>query len=403
MRNRFNQLFSYSFIKKYVLALNALITIFTLIVFYKFAISSYNIILNTFLYMRGKDMQWFPSVLLWNHINPFHEFLFSNNTFLTQAPNYGHLIYLLFYPLTLISYENATRVWAITSFVAFISSFLLLIPRNKYKFILSIIFLHSIVSGYTFANVLDNGQFTFICAFSIAIAYIYRKNLLISSVFLTIVSIKYTFGITVLIGFFISGYRKASIIAALISLVSPLIIGIILDIPYFEALLWPIKIGVAVGVIGPADLMSLGRILGYSLFEFNIITLTIASLLLFYSYICYKFKEILGDEVIIGSSILISYPLMFHLGYDYALLYVPLLILLKKIDYLSASYASIAIISISLWKVISIFERFNIKIASNYSYAMNMGIEYSFFYISLFLLAISGLIYEQIYRSNHRV
>jgi len=69
----------------------------------------------------GQDMQWSPTVLFVEGINPYAHYLAGNSDgrlILLQFPNYAHAVYVLMAPLAALSFEQARLLWAVLNQIA---------------------------------------------------------------------------------------------------------------------------------------------------------------------------------------------------------------------------------------------------------------------------------------------
>jgi hypothetical protein len=69
----------------------------------------------------GQDLQWSPTVLFVEGINPYAHYLAGNpdgRLILEQFPNYAHAVYVLMAPLAALSFEDARLLWAVLNQIA---------------------------------------------------------------------------------------------------------------------------------------------------------------------------------------------------------------------------------------------------------------------------------------------
>jgi hypothetical protein len=60
---------------------------------------------------NGADFQWHPSTLLFQGINHYAYFLNGGEGFLSQLGEYGHGLYVILFPFSLLKWENAKILW----------------------------------------------------------------------------------------------------------------------------------------------------------------------------------------------------------------------------------------------------------------------------------------------------
>jgi hypothetical protein len=307
--------------------------------------------------VNSGDMQWFPAVLFWDGLNPYTEYLNRHHTVEaalnwesvwmgSQKPNYSHLLYILLYPLTDISWEKVKIIWAILSMFSF-SLILIFFYRNKITLAFLLLITVLLLIGYPVSNIIGNGQITLIIALCVTVAWIYRKKyFFVTMIALSIAFIKYSFGLPILFGFFVAGYYKEVIGAILVNLVAVVIYSLLFDIGIVESLLLPIKVAFTHPTVGPIDLMSLVKLLlpgeKFSFFLIPIIYGVFALLVL-------KYRELFTDSDIVALSIFLSLVTFFHLGYDHVMFLVGLLIFKTDVKANNFYFIIFSIISILLW------------------------------------------------------
>lgn len=355
------------------------IFIFALLLAYVYY-RSFNSALET-----SQDMQWYPSTLFWNGLNPYSEYLNNKeNWFLASAPNYGHLLYIILAPLTFFEWETVKIIWAIISVISFILIILIFYKANiSTPFLLLITSL--LIIGYPLSNTIGNGQISILIGLFVSIAWFYRKKSFFITMFaLSIVFVKYSFGLPILFGFFLAGYYKEVSGAIFINLITVLIYSYLFDIGFIEAFILPFKVAMTATGIGPIDLMSLERLLIMK----NIIELKISYLLVpiiygVFSLIVLKYKKDILDSEIISLSIFLSLVTFFHLGYDHVMFLIAILIL-KSVLKANDNYLILfSLVSVLLWQCGRLSSLFNLELEC----AMNMGIFYTST-ISLFFIVL---------------
>ncbi|WP_143428570.1 hypothetical protein [Helicobacter sp. 13S00482-2] len=318
------------------------------------------------------DMQWYPATQYWglgnfiHSINPYLASL-SGDTFMAQDPNYAPMLYVLMYPFALMDFENAKIFFAIFSVICFFGTMFLFYKKINLAFLLLVSIF--VLFGYTFGNVIANGQVAIILGFFLALGYMYRKNWLILTICLSILFTKYSFGIPILIGFFLAGYIKEVIFAGIINLVFVILFALQFDITIWESLILPLKVSSQATGVGPSDLMSLSRSLfDGSFFSFSnpflwVITLIYCA----YIWICLRIPP--PPARIIASSILLSLGTFYHLGYDQYMFFIAILFAKFCLKSTYYSMCFLVILALFFW----IGSRIQNFLPDGYHWAMNMG------------------------------
>ena len=135
-------------------------------------------------------MQWYPTKLFWQGLNPYYEKLNNENTFLAQSPNYGHMLYIILYPFSFMSWEFAKYTWAYMSMILFVLT-LTIFYKSKISIVFILFATVFLLFGYTIKNVIGNGQMTIFIMFFIHLLGILEKKFFLTSFSLAIVLTKY--------------------------------------------------------------------------------------------------------------------------------------------------------------------------------------------------------------------
>lgn len=327
----------------------------------------------------GQDMQWYPSTLFWQGLNPYQEYLDGRKWFLAQAPNYGHLLYLLMYPLVDIEWESVKIIWSILNITLFTTIIFLFKNKTSLAFLLFIIFF--LIAGHPILKVVWNGQISIIIVFFTTIAWVYRKeSFVLTSIALSIVFIKYSFGLPILFAFLLAGYYKEFIIAGLINLGAVVLYSFMFDISIVESLLLPIKVAMVATNIGAIDLISIERLLiQNNLIDIKISYFLIISIFLLYGFYILKNHKYLSENAIISSGILLSIGTFFHFGYDHIILLIVIFILKERFQSTHLLILLVSTLSIFLWQCgrNSLLYNFNIECMAY------MGISYKIIFATL--------------------
>jgi len=362
----------------------------------------------------GSDMQWHPSTILWLGINPYIDYLSHPLYFMAQKPNYGHLLYILMYPFAMMDWEYAKMTWGMMN--------MLLLPlivyiyfKNRYNLSYLILVSIFLLSSGTYLTILFNGQMTLVIAFFTTIAWLYRKkSQWIMTLSLSIILVKYSFGLPILWGFFMAGYRKEVIIAVLINLLAVLGFTIYFDMNFIQSLTLPFQVALSKTQIGPIDLMSLERVLSKGVEVLPDINASLASITvtlqkvqnvnehitrftyvvvpmiyLTLTWIIYRQKEYLSDNIIIASSIFLSMITFFHLEYDQAMLLIALVILQNDLKLKNIYLIILTSITIILWQQYNLFI---MKAGFNLECPDSLYIYYNLLFITVILFSVFSMI-----------
>ena len=127
---------------------------------------------------------------------------------------------------------------------------------------------------------------------------------------------KYSFGIPIIIGFFIMGYYRQVIISGFLTLIFPIIYAYLFKISVIDSILLPFKVSIISTGIGSSDMMSLSRLM-YGEIHFIVYLLVLLFLIILFWF---DFNKKISKESILVCSILISIFGFFHLPYDWVVL-----------------------------------------------------------------------------------
>lgn len=366
--------FSFLFISFLFLAISLFVVLY-----------SYNKAIN-----NSRDMPWYPAKIYTEGQNPYVAFLEGETWFKAQAPNYPPLLYTICYPIGLMGWESAKRTWFFINSVFLFGGLFLLWKKAKISFV----YLASISSlallGYTTSNVLSNGQFTIWVFFFLTLSWVYRHMSLVMIVGLSIVLIKYSFGLPILLGFFLAGYRKEVLAAVGVHFSLVVMWAYRFDLNFLEILIAPLQVARVSTAVGPSDLLSIGRIIyetnstSFSVFSINGITITIFLVYVAYIFICLRYK--IDSIIVIVTSVLLSLFTLFHLGYDHFILLFVLPFLLQRFGFRDLRWTTTLVLASVLWLPTSIYNHLIQPILSTDTeihFSMRMPLWYSSIIVSL--------------------
>lgn len=334
------------------------------------------------------DMQWYPALQYWgmgdftHSINPYLARL-NGDTFMSQDPNYAPLLYVLMYPFALMDFTSAKISFAIFSITCFFAT-MWLFYRNKVNLAFLLLIGIFVLFGYTFGNVIANGQLAIILGFFLSLGYFYRKSPIVLSLCLSIVFVKYSFGIPILLGFFLAGYRKETILAGFINLAFVILFAFQFNISILQSLLLPLKVSAQATGVGPSDLMSLSRILfdGALFMVSNPFLYMIGFVYGLYVYICFRLSP--PPSNIISSSILLSLSTFYHLGYDHYMFFLAAMIAKERLKSTDFSMVFLVTLALFLW----LGSRVQKFLPDGYFWAMNMGVVFCSIMSAMILISV---------------
>ncbi len=280
------------------------------------------------LYDSGaKDAQYYPAKLFSENIDFYNYYLTnSEDWFQSQAPNYYFQLYYLLQPITIFSWDNFKIIWYFLS----LGSLLFFVVHVKKRFDFNYkemnVLLFPFFIGFPLTTTFGNGQFGILIITCAYLAWIYKENKVLLPLLLSLLTIKYSFGIPIIFGFLIMGYYRSVIISGIITLLFPLMYAIKFGLNPISTIFLPLKVSSQATSIGQSDIMSLYRIF-YDTPLIGINVLSISLLLLLSLFLYFSRKYNLDKKTIFVCSLLFSLFGFFHLGYDHVifLLIIPFL------------------------------------------------------------------------------
>lgn len=110
---------------------------------------------------HSQDFQWSPAKLFWSRQNPYAIYLEGNlrrEVILFQIPNYAQLLYVLFAPFALLSFQAAKIIWALTNIAFAISASLLACKLFRLSSLRSFFITCLFLIAMPTRNTVGNGQ-----------------------------------------------------------------------------------------------------------------------------------------------------------------------------------------------------------------------------------------------------
>ena len=275
----------------------------------------------------GGDAQWYGAKLLWEGTNPYLAALNANEWFLTAYPNYAHILYYVLYPLTYFRWEESKLLWFIFNVGCFLFTMYAFIRWEKIPIYKVFLIASIMLLGSNFANTLYQGQISIFILCCVSLAWIFRKKSGLLIVLLALIFSKYSFGLPILLGFFLAGYYKEAISAFGINLLFALIFSFQFDIAFLESLALPFEVASTfTSGHGHSDLLTLFRLTHAEQSFFGINFFSLGAVLVYglFSVYCLLYKP--AERLIIIATLLLCFPVLFHLQYDYVVLFAAVIL-----------------------------------------------------------------------------
>ncbi|RDU73120.1 DUF2029 domain-containing protein [Helicobacter aurati] len=303
-----------------------LLIFFSLIAFYIFLYIDDIVIREGGAYLGSNDsgdMQWYPSVQLFGlhgmdtSLNPFVETL-QGNHFLGNKANYAHLLYVLMYPFAVFEYDNAKILYAIVNNLCILVVFYFLYREMRFRkipFVYFAIVAVTFFASQTYAMAIFRGNIPLILALFIILSFVYRHNTFICGIALSIVGVKYTFGIPLMLGFFFARFYKPVVFAISIHVLVVAVFANYFHLGFLESLFLPVMVGKEHASSMVIDFLSLAKHTFGGLNGKNPFLYVILCCLIAWIYVILRIKP--SQNRIILSSLILSFCLFQHHIYDY--------------------------------------------------------------------------------------
>lgn len=276
------------------------------------------------------DFQWFPTTLVFKGINHYKYFIEGGNRFLAQNGEYGHGLYILLYPFSLMSFDIAKIFWMLTnSFFVFLIP-VLLCKKFKVDTETTIIIVCIFITCAPTRAAINLGQQSLFTMFFLILPFISnKKGLIILSGFSYF---KYSIGYGLAIFFLLKKKYKFFFFSIIPSLLGYLIYSILTNTSLIDSLFYPLKLVLQNKFVMGQDLYSiLSKLKLFNEFYNNFFSITIVALINFYFLLKIKMiEDHLLQVSMLFLSILVFSP---HANYDYVLLLPLLIYSLKNIKH----------------------------------------------------------------------
>lgn len=283
----------------------------------------------------SKDAQWYPATLFSENIDFYTYYLENyNEWFMRSVPNYYFQLYYLLYPISSVSWDSFKLIWFLGNILLLL--FLLVQVKKDFGYDyrkMALIFLPFFV-GFPLISVLTNGQSTLLIIILTYLSWKFKDNKILLPIFLSLLTLKYSFGIPIVFGFFLMGYYRSVILSGIITLIFPLIYALQFDLIFFSTIFLPFKVatGSTANALGggPSNLMSLnGLFFDGPLIGINFLTISLSIFIILFSFLAIKHR--LDKKTILICSLLLSLFGFYHNGHDHTLflLIVPFVFRMK--------------------------------------------------------------------------
>jgi len=271
----------------------------------------------------GKDAQWYPTKLLSENIELYGFYLENFNDWVMRSvPNYYFQMYYLLQPISSVSWDSFKLIWFVGNLLLLLL-FLYMVKKDfGFDYQKMGLLILPFFIGFPLISVFTNGQSTILIVILAYLAWKYRDNMILLPIFLSFLTMKYSFGLPIVFGFLLMGYYRSVIFSGLITLIFPLIYSIQFDLSFLSTIFLPFTVATdptanALGG-GPANLMSLYQLFfDGPLIAFNLLTIILFLFVALLAFLSIKYR--LDKKTIFLCSLLFSLFGFYHNGHDYVL------------------------------------------------------------------------------------
>ncbi len=354
------------------------------------------------IFHNSLDFQWSPSKLVANGINHYQYMLDGNREKIigSQFGEYLHGTYILYYPLTLLTWYHAKIVWLIVNIFLVILIPYLICKKflfDTYKTVLIIFFFAA--CNVTKVNLII-GQYSLFVMFFLCLPYLYKSNL---TLILSGVSyFKYSIGYVLFFNFLVTKNIKKIIFPFTPVLIGIIIYSFLTNTNIFITLFQPIELAIQSQLTNHQGQAIMPKnIFLFSIFEYLNLSnfkhkslLFIAISILINFFIIIKIQKIKDDLLNLSClclSCLIFFP---HYPHDYILI-LPLLI--HSIKNFKFFYSKINfLLSVYFLNFFRIIEIYVPQIFKNIFFLNEFFINYINILLLLLILIMNIIKYEKL-------
>ena len=314
--------------------------LFSIFIFIYFPIIQESVLLNQL------DFQWSPSKLVSEGINHY-EYMLDGNIERIIGSQYGeylHAFYILLYPFTLLTWENAKIAWFIFNF--FIAVLIPLLICKKFKLQTSetiLIIFFFLASNVTKAHMVMGQQSIFILFF-FCLPFI--SNSKVISILSGIAYLKYSIGYVLFLNLIINKKIRYILFSSIIPILGWLIYSFITDSNLSDTALQPFQLAIKNHLTSEGTEIMPKNVFLFSFFEFfqfkhkSLIAIIVS--ITINSYFIFKIRN-LNNELQKLSCLLLSTLIFFpHYAHNFVLILPLLIYSIKTFNKLSSKISFFA-------------------------------------------------------------
>lgn len=274
------------------------------------------------------DLMWQPSKIFWDGINHYEYQMKTGDVFLgCQHGRYGHFLFILLYPITLVEWEKAKIIWiALNILFAFLIP-ILLCKSNKIPTIFVYIIIGIFLTCHPTRMTFNLGQNSLMILFFLMLPFLTKTsdNRNFNLIFSGISYVKYSTGYILFLNLFVEKKYKKLLLTSFFTLSGWLFYSFYTNSSLITNFFDPLKMNFQSNYIRTGDLYSILNIFFLKENNFTNKILQLGIVLFGNIFFLYQIKNI--NNKLAKLSVICFLPLIFmpHSNYDYVLL-LPLLI-----------------------------------------------------------------------------
>ena len=287
------------------------------------------------------DLMWQPSKIFWDGVNHYEYQMRTGDIFLgCQAGRYGHFLFILLYPITLVEWEQAKILWILVNIFFAFSIPIILCRFNNISTLNTYLILGIFLTCHPTRMTFNLGQNSLMVLFFLMLPFLKVSSNLrnINLIAAGISYVKYSTGYVLFLNLLVEKKFKKLVLTSLLTIFGWLFYSYYTNSHLISNFFDPLKMNFQDNYTRTGDLYSIMNI--YFLKENNIINkfLQLGLVLFGNFYFLYQIKEV--NNKLAKLSVICFLPLIFmpHSNYDYVLMLPILIYAIKNFKFVIPRY-----------------------------------------------------------------
>ncbi len=269
------------------------------------------------------DLMWQPTKLFWDGINHYEYQLKTKDIYLgCQKGQYGHFLFILLYPISLVGWGGAKFVWIIVNIIFALVTPILLCRYCNLSKLLTFLVLGIFLTSHPTRMTINYGQNSLMIFFFLSLPFLfnYKKYQNFTSILSGISYVKYSTGYILFLNFLVEKEYKKLILSLIITIFGWFFYSLYTKSNIIDSFFDPFQLILSDNYVRTGDLYSILNI--YFLKEVTLINkiIQIGVILFINIFLLYQIKDI--SNQLAKLTIICFMPLIFlpHSNYDYVLM-----------------------------------------------------------------------------------